>query len=743
MKKRFLSVARCLVVSMAFAGTFCTTSCNDDEIANNEVAPKGDAIVKNNDLTNGYCMLITNIDDLDDERIALNTAEPVDVKSHNGQVTFECVKEGGKFYLKPQLMTDFEGETIIDQITITDAKGQTKDVMVSVRDNMGSTRSSDSTDVDPSRNRLNEIFAYGIQPWVMVGAAGQSTGVSEPVFNRTQLFNYVEVVGNEPVVGEVRKVEGSSLDEITENMSVSGGVSGVLPFFPAAASGISFSHTTETKTKHYYEYFTEYRNTTEAVGTLRYSQLADTVIAKIIDRTFNEYLNNDLADEKFPMDEKGTMKLLRIYGTHFSTYCKIGSQCRVNFRKKQDMMSSKTDIQAAFELKRSVDAAIKAAGKADASLDEKIKAYNLCKDDTYKGNINIGVSQETYSEDTEMETNVVMIGGKFGDGTADTWTTSEDPKDWMPLTFVRSDGEREFPSLHPITELCINKNSQRYALIKKILNDEELLKEYYTLNDKDFKTKEGSTKWVIAGFEVNVCSSAKEYEPYRSTCPDGVVRTFYPMAYKDGCNKDCEDYYGTCLDTQYEAFVTLVKSGAHVWYYALAMEEDCPGLANITVAENEPRNYEKSSTAWVNSMRPSSSSFSNGWAGALTHLRVWVQPIREADRGKIRPITAVALIDDCYRTLGSTGGSEYGKTTQSHERYDKMWTNWMGPGQKEGTIHLIDSGEIGKNGCYDATFFVHQGNKLFLKYSINDLPIEKSKPIGIQHPSNMKKNAKL
>lgn len=745
MKKNFLSVAKCLLASMTIATSMFTTSCNDDDViefGSDKPGRNQHHIDANQDLTYGYNMMIAYADSLDQKRIELNTDQPVNVESKDGNVTFECVEEDGKFYLKPQLLANFDGETLIDKVTIS-VPGKHKDVYVSVRltpEESEKALNAANAASDDILNRFTGVFSFGMQPWVMAGMAGQQTDVSEPMLNGKQMLadGVLERVTNEPMTDIQTRVEGSSLREVTDKLSVNAGISGILPCFPAAVLGFNFSADYETKSVNYYEYYTTSRSTRQAVGTVRFSKLFDKeeyIAAKYIDSELNDYLNNGKQDKIYPMTIEGTEKLLLHYGTHFPTYCVLGSQCRVNFRKKQDISSQSLSIETAFEVKKAVDtkAINDLKGEEYNRLSDKLKAYEMCHPGGPKGNVKVGVSKETYCEDTEMQTEVVNYGGHFGAATsADPagWQPSTNPEEWVPVTYLRK-GEQSDPSIKPIYMLCVDQNSERCKLIKQIMDREEGLKEYYKFAGVEANVNPEEAEWVIAGMQIKVGSNENEYKPYRDVCPDGKVRTFYPMAYRDNSDSHYDDWYGKCLDTEMQRFGRIGRHKSHVWYYALAMRDDCPGIEAIKVQKTNPGDE------WINEMNPRTESLSSGWDASVVHKVLWLKPIADKNSTK-KPITAVALVDDEGVIIGTTGGSEYGTTAESRNRYDQMW------GSKAQDVTYLGKKEIGDNGMYDMAWIISQPNKLFMKYTTKPIVLSSdAAKIGICHPSNMTGNCTL
>ena len=720
------------IYQLALAGTIglLSAACTDDDMSGNNAGNQAAiALQPATDVVYGRNVMVFDADTLSSTRIALNTDQPVSTVSRDGKILAECVNEGGRYSLRVMLNDNSLDESVVDRITLTSTDGtntQTKDLYVSVRRNF-QTRAVTHDD-NALRDRFAGIFAAAVPGWILPGTNKDNGTVQYNALDKQLIAPHINIIENVIPEDVSHTVEGSTLEEYSKKVSASVGFGGI-PLGSLIAS-LSVTGSTESKSRHYYEYMTVSRNTREAVGSLPLDFISSTdSIVKYISKELAPLLDDQVYGN-YTLDEEGTCNMIEDFGSHIATYCELGTQLRLNFTKKSDMQSTANSIEASFKAKAKFDEQTLKnmvdtdAGSQNNSLGDKLKAYEMIYGQTpsKEGSISGGVSWSELNEETEATTELVMIGGNRDSvptGKFEQWIPTDDPTRWMPISYTKAYGTNA--TLIPLYNLCINKNTKRYALLRKLIDTEEGYKIFCKYKNVKPATECSETEWVIAGLCCKVMGNSDDVKPFKAKCIDSKERTFYPMAYRRDVN-EYSDYAGKVLDTQKGEFGKCGRGKQHVWFYALAMRDDCPGISDIRISEKAP------SSDYYNEMLPCNATFSTGWSASVRDTRLWVKPIAEGDT-KTRPITAFALNDDTGRTIGSTGGSEYGDNMKSRQRYNDIWESAAGRPfitQQNDDVYFIH--------------LIYQPNYIHTKYSTKPLllPVDKDK-YAICHPTDMGK----
>ena len=134
------------------------TACSEETVQNGSPSV-AQTLDTTSDLTYGTNLFISGIDTLSSQLIPLNVDGPVEVKNHGGIVSFDCVDDGGKYYLRPKMLQSMRGATVLDSVTISvpGNSSLSKELLVSVRSN-GMTPVQPQTTITRSANVLPTSF---------------------------------------------------------------------------------------------------------------------------------------------------------------------------------------------------------------------------------------------------------------------------------------------------------------------------------------------------------------------------------------------------------------------------------------------------------------------------------------------------------------------------------------------------------------------------------------------------------
>lgn len=717
MKKIFYPLVASLLCCSAIV------SCNDDSIVEQSGAPSA-LINAKQDLTYGNNMVIAQADSLTDQLIPLNTDTPVEVVSHNGIVSFDCVKKNGRYFLTPKMLKTQTEPSVFDKVTLSVPGNAscTKELYVSVRQPKIQTRSTTSEE-EAVKHRVGQIFRNGIFPSYAIGDA-----VSRFLALDSVVENYVQPIYSFNKQTIFDDHSANSIQEANEKMSISGGMDNIpIPGTAGSVSG-SLGYSQETSKKYYYQYYIRQRRYECGAASLDHSM---DNIAKYISTNLNRILNTEDYDHNtYSNTREGIFNILDHYGPYLPSYCILGARASYIMSKKQDLETSSSSWAA--EISGSVDPTGKGTDDVLKMNGAQVKAYKYINEGAPSAKASFNYSSSELAQQTDMSITFKMEGGNYATAKDnEDFNAGNDPENWVVLAYS---GKQQKAELYPLYNLVVDKNSERYKKLKLYIDgNTDSIAAYYKHRNEFFEKPE-PTRWVLAGLMLRVCENGTNIAPIKAMCADGVERMFYPMMFnrypKSVGSYELSDQ-GKVFDSETSAFGKCVRKRMHVWYYALALHSDCPGLKGI--------HFEKANTEvhGFKSMMPASANTGDGWKCWTEDFVLVVDPIDKNDKTST-PITAFAFVDDKKNVIASTGGTEYGESPSYSQNYKDFWL--------EDSNERYRTHNPTKKPTRCGIYFLHgirQPRDLNYMYSTQPLKLDKKDENNYQiiHPSDMKKSA--
>lgn len=661
------------------------TSCAEDSSWTSEsvTGSPESVMLSEGDLTFGYNSIITESDSLSCLRIPLNTTVPVTISCSKELNALKCVKIDGKYYL--QVANPDQTRLGVDEVTLTieNHPELTKRFLLTVNDSETLTRAADQ---DSLKKRFADVFSLGQYIWL----GPTEKHPSAPMLNADVLYNglsdindlrqIVELDPLQPVTYDYRKSEGSSKEEHANNWSINAGVDNI-PIGEAAQVGISASFSKKSASKHYFEYMTESKSALLATAQLTLGMMAipacDTLWKRLISEQLDNVLNNPGSNlyKKFEENLNGACEIIDSYGSHLLTYCALGTNATLQFRKKTDM--TKTSME--WAVKVTID-----QQKEDLDNDTQdavAAAQYVNSQRNPHGSIGYEQSTEDYLEEIEMEMGYTMVGGNVTDITAfDQWKPTDNPYNWFPVQFRDNSANRAI--LRAIYELCQDSTSVRYKTLYKAINEYNADSiNYFTAwkaAREGISLVEPETEWVLAGIYVDTDGSkGTKPAPKKMKLADGVTDCmFYPYT-------DLEFNAGNCLDTETGDFGECGRGGCHYWYYGMMMRDDFEGLEDIRLVDRDREKEWRYERDYVRCMNPGAKDMGEGWGcNETNNFVLMAKPIEKGNPRGVRPITGMRIEawDKKNKTgdhllVGVSSGTECGTNGVNAKRYRYYWTD--------------------------------------------------------------------
>lgn len=717
MKNNLLSLGVVFLFSSLFI------ACSDENM--NYGMAESQVLDSNQDLTYGTNVFISGIDSLTDQRIPLNTNSPVEVTNHNGIVSFDCVSENGKYYLRPKMLKPLDETTILDKVTLRlpgDNKPG-KDILVSVRKNSPlMARAQEPTDEE---KRFSEVFSYGIFPSYDIGEV-----ISRyPALDKKIVAEKVQII--DAFIPSVTQIssQGNTLEEANKSWGISVGLDNIpLPSGVGKASA-SLGYQSENKKKSSYQYAMRTKNYEAAAGSVNWYMVDDNERYKYISADLNKILNTgEYSKELYDTTEMGTFKILDEFGPYVPSWCLLGARATYTLSKKQDleMRSSKWEgqVKAMLSNTKGID--------KDSILGmskDQLSAFKSISEGAPSASVSFNYKNEEVAEQSDLKINLKLLGGNsLSVKEFDEFQAGKDPKAWIPLAYS---GYGQPADLYPLYNFVADKKSKRYQLLKKYIDgDSASIAAYYKHRNELYDQPE-KTRWVLAGLKM-VVTENENPAPFMDKCPDGVERVFYPMMInrtikKDGRLKDT----GKALDTETGDFGKAVRYRYHFWYYALALHSECPGIKSIRFADkNDIKDNEV--PCMKSDKENADIDTGTGWSCTVKQkTKLVVTPIAKNDK-ESKPITAFALGDKNGNIYASTGGTEYGFDPQSTDSFHDFWVDKKYEKYRSGMKAPTPYGIYYLYG-------IIQPYKLYFCYSTKPLDLldDINKGYQIEHPTNM------
>lgn len=679
MKKRLLLLPiACLAM---------VTSCAEEEMPFSTGSSEQQVIQPELDLTFGYNSVITETDSLSSVSIPLNSCVPVLVSCRDGFADLKCVNVDGKYYL--QVANPEKAQLGVDKITLT-VNGHpelTKSFLFTVNKSIPQTRAD--VNVDPLLKRFADVFSVGQYLWEY----STSKTPTYPMLNAKALYNpedpdnnYIAEATQFPAERYTEKFSGSSMQKHSQSIAGSFGIDKIP--MGQFLFGFSISGSRKSVSENYYEYLTETEKSQTAKAALTLDLLTIPAHSeewkKFIHKDLDDALNNQNTNiyKRFTTDDDGACEIIRLFGSHLLTSCVLGCQATLEFHKKQDLSQVATDIALAASLTKKKEKEL--LPDSLEKWDQVLIAQHLASKRT-SGKLDLNFSWSDYIEETECEWHTKLLGGNVNTANDfSDWKPTDDPKNWYPIAYRRDPAEEVF--LRAIYEFCQDPNSERCKSLKHVMED---------VDDKGFcyftkymSEKYGvdlypkPTEWVVADIYCDVNAGKEDTDhPYPKKKTVNIKGKEKPFTYTLYPFTDLFLNKERCLDTQTNQFGRIGIGGCHYWYYAMAMRDDFPGLADIRLVE------EGSVKKFLNDgyyrCINSDMDFGRGWGCWETNNFVLMAlPIEVGDQ-TTTPITGVRLeawdqenrSNNEVEVLGVTGGTGYDAASGRNKKaiYFEYW----------------------------------------------------------------------
>ena len=648
-------------------------SCTDEDLAFTADTSEFYAVQPEDDLTFGYNSIITETDSLSTVSIPLNTDVAPVISCSDGVADLQCVNIDGKYYL--QVANPEKAKLGVDEVTLT-VKGHpelTKSFYFTVRKSYANTRALERTEQqDKIARRFANVFSLGQYIW----KGTTEDHPSSPMFDSKLLYESLDealplynVDFNFAKTDKTHEVKGSTLEEHANQYSIEAGLSNI-PIAGYFSVGGDFHRTASNYSKHYYEYLTKTRSTYTASAKLSVSMIStpahDKYWKELITQELDNVLNNPNTNEykNFAETLDGAYKIIEAYGSHLLTYCKLGTKATLDFRKKQDLR--KTSVE--WALKAKVQNTKHRPDLSSIRNKETAIAAEYIDKASFQASAGYSQSNQDLLDEMEASWDYTLVGGNSNTiKSADDFMPTDNPENWIPVCYLE-DGEKD-ADLIAIYELCQDPKSPRCQTLKKALEEKGQSGYCHFIEHKmgdRLKPKE-ETEWVLAGVWCDVSVNSKtdkddkqinRPKPFKMALPghSDIEATFYPFT-------DLAFNVGNCLDTQTYDFGACVRWNCHYWYYAMMMRDDCPGLEEfILVEENKAQEYnlQKDYFKCIKG-----DEFGDGWrAGETGNYVLMCKPIKKGDT-TTKPLTGFRL--EAYDHYKDTSDDWTGKNSDSDE----------------------------------------------------------------------------
>lgn len=307
---------------------------------------------------------------------------------------------------------------------------------------------------------------------------------------------------------------------------------------------------------------------------------------------------------------------------------------------------------------------------------------------------------------------------------------------WQPISYRRnSDTSKDVWGLYPIEKMAsnvINAVENRLQLLKlELSKDDSVMLRNARANvasitnakfdyiERHLTYPKEATRLVLCDVMMKYdeqCEASGKPEPFVAPDPRDAskLRTYYPMMANKFFDKKqkTEHRRGHAINTNIGCFKSGIGKGSHYWYYALAHEDDCQGIVDITFYDHLEDFF---------SYRGDPASKCSGLANYPKYVCVkYYDPGKYTSADKI---TAFGIFDDHKQVnniIASTGGSEL--ALEATESEYNNWVNfWKG---------AKDHHKWPKYAFYHGGGAIPHG--IYVKYTTKTLPIERIK--NVTHP---------
>lgn len=359
------------------------------------------------------------------------------------------------------------------------------------------------------------------------------------------------------------------------------------------------------------------------------------------------------------------------------------------------------------------------------------------------GSIGGGYQSEEYFSATKQKTFAKSFGGNPSlESEPSKWIDGFNYQDndvkWQPISYRRKSDSKldSLWNLYPIDQMAENVLTaieNIYACVDtlKLNHNDSLILQNAHANvaklredridyiSRNLRYPERGSRLVLCDvmmkYDKKVAQSGKP-EPFVAKDPRNAnkKRTYYPMMANKFFDKkkQTENQRGHAINTNVGCFIAGVPSGSHYWYYALAHEDDCTGIVDITFYDHLEDGF---------SYRGDPANMGSGLCNYPKKVCVkYFDSSRDVTSQKI---TAFGIFDDhkeVNNIIASTGGSELSLYATSSE--EKYWNDfWKG---------AKDHHKWPRYAFYHGWSSIPHG--IYVKYTTKDLPIKSIK--NVTHP---------
>ena len=682
-------------------------SCNSNEPDSPGKDPSETDVKFENDLLNGKYFYYLNLSDLTSDNYLIDSKEPVDLLFDDESENIFGIgieEKNGVQYLKVVMPNGFQGGRYVMGATMTGKKsGQQRHVVFIVDDDLENSDRDYSSETDDDLERaLRQRLGKGTVCFLELGN-GKNDLLLRDVF--PMMDNNLVFRQRTPST-DMDEIHEHSFKSMSEKWAFNLGLSGAYQGFSGA---FNFGMQGSKRTTNDYEYYMCYIKAKCMEGKINMVELERmaTRNPETAQRVISFFPTSFMVDIlETPVEKLDSAKFFGTWGTDMVYQASLGGQCSFIFSREENtnFTSIGADIKAkvAYEMESKKDDKVDNLYKLILSLTSKPELQ-------VEGKFDFSYNKENYNSASHAELKYRSEGGNNSNGDFTKWIEglqdSKDSDKWVVTSYkISSDPTVSSGNdwyLYPIDQLAailVNAVETEMRAKSKFLAREDSImlvnardnikklersrKDYI---DQNSLVEEGKSNLVICDVMMKHQSPRRSGGPEPFVAPDprdnSKYRTYYPMMANNNFNNKAHTakMRGKGLDTNDDHFVSAVHYGSHYWYYALAHENDCDGIADIKfLTEEEARESYPFYTQRGDDAR-------NGLGGLLVHKRhVYVKFIDPSD-SKSKKITAFGLWDDSAQSsdsqkekhvFASSGGAEYFSvfTESEYKKFKNFWT---------------------------------------------------------------------
>lgn len=661
MKKRtslICNLASLLLATLFVAGSaLFFAACSDDGAEEPEYPPLEEGSA---DLTNGYRIVMVDVNKLENFRLKLGTLRKLRLKLHDSSFPFELTEEmkDNVKYLILRLkdgtkagMPDFSVPRSYKlTLGVEGDETVTKDLELVLR----SSATSAEGDITYAKS-----IGKGTHIWADMG------NTTYPILSFDMIRG--QLLDNESSIQDGIKFEcgGERFEETMEKMNVAVGITGQIGIKKKVglSGGVTFSQETMTNTRQNFEYYLGYYGKNMAEVRINPDWITKVAgadrsnIYLLLDETVNDVFNNSGSDaykvysnDTVPEKGKKTIfDLLDHYGTHVISKASFGGNFIYMYAREENMYEHSIghDAAANIQVKQLV---------GDQPATEWIEYYQRIHGSNYiRADASGGDYSYDYSQASKARYVIKSSGGNASQDVKswDQSITADSRSTWIPISYTTKDDSGE--ALIPI-----------YDLVKDSVRKNAIMK-YFEAYDEKHTPKRTMPRAILADFmSVYGRNDHATGDPKSFVAQDdfGNQLIYYPLMANDNAPTD----RGYALETSQSTYVSVNDNKDQYWYYALSYDDVHPGLTDVTISEDRPSGYSK---------RGDNADISK--SGIIVNKNVYVK-YATSDTPKDKLITGIGIYDrdaDGHPIIASTGGTEWKRPFElpdNKKLFESYWT---------------------------------------------------------------------